>query len=177
MTWRVRDSLMAHEGKTAAEPEGEMSSAPVRGPRRGASAPDPTAPAAKARARGAEGDAVPASAVPASAVPPSAASVDGASPATAADAVSPSSDSGGTDASAKPPRKKSGPGSRPNNVRRLRVERMMSKAELARRAGLSVLTIDRVEKGYGCRMDTKRKILRALDLSLGDRVRVFGEEE
>lgn len=74
-------------------------------------------------------------------------------------------------------KKKTGPGTHPNNVRRLRVERMMSKAELARRAGLSVLTIDRVEKGYGCRMDTKRKILRALDLGLGDRVRVFGEEE
>lgn len=65
----------------------------------------------------------------------------------------------------------------PNNVRRLRIERMMSKAELARRANLSVLTIDRVEKGYGCRMDSKRKILEALGLSLGDRVRVFGEEE
>lgn len=64
-----------------------------------------------------------------------------------------------------------------NNVRRLRIERMMSKAELARRANLSVLTIDRVEKGYGCRMDSKRKILEALGLSLADRVRVFGEEE
>jgi len=64
-----------------------------------------------------------------------------------------------------------------NNVRRIRIERMMSKAELARRANLSVLTIDRVEKGYGCRMDTKRKILEALGLSLADRVRVFGEEE
>lgn len=65
----------------------------------------------------------------------------------------------------------------PNNVRRLRIERMMSKAELARRANLSVLTIDRIEKGYGCRMDSKRKILEALGLSLADRVRVFGEEE
>ena len=65
----------------------------------------------------------------------------------------------------------------PTNVRRLRIERMMSKAELARRANLSVLTIDRVEKGYGCRMDSKRKILEALGLSLADRVRVFGEEE
>lgn len=74
-------------------------------------------------------------------------------------------------------RPKKGPGSNPNNVRKLRIERMMSKAELARRANLSVLTIDRVEKGYGCRMDTKRKILEALGLSLGDRVRVFGEEE
>jgi ribosome-binding protein aMBF1 (putative translation factor) len=66
---------------------------------------------------------------------------------------------------------------KPNTVRKDRIERMMSKAELARRANLSVLTIDRVEKGFGCRMDTKRKILEALGLSLADRVRVFGEEE
>lgn len=71
----------------------------------------------------------------------------------------------------RPPKKTS------NNVRKIRIERMMSKAELARRANLSVLTIDRVERGYGCRMDTKRKILEALGLSLADRVRVFGEEE
>lgn len=64
-----------------------------------------------------------------------------------------------------------------NRVREARIERMMSKAELARRAGLSVLTIDRVEKGLESRMDTKRKILEALGLSLVDRVRVFGEEE
>ena len=64
-----------------------------------------------------------------------------------------------------------------NRVREARIERMMSKAELARRAGVSVLTIDRVEKGLGCRMDTKRKILEALGLNLADRVRVFGEEE
>ncbi len=64
-----------------------------------------------------------------------------------------------------------------NNLRKLRIERMMSKAELARRANLSVLTIDRIEKGFGCRMDSKRKILEALGLSLADRIRVFGEEE
>lgn len=63
------------------------------------------------------------------------------------------------------------------NVRKLRLERMMSKAEMARRANLSVLTIDRIEKGYGCRMDTKRKILEALGLSLEDRVKVFGEDD
>ena len=68
-------------------------------------------------------------------------------------------------------------GRKPNMVRRIRIERMMSKAELARSANLSVLTIDRVEKGFGCRVDTKRKILEALGLSLADRVRVFGEEE
>jgi DNA-binding XRE family transcriptional regulator len=64
-----------------------------------------------------------------------------------------------------------------NGVRAARIERMMSKAELARRAGLSVLTIDRVEKGLECRMDTKRKVLEALGLRPEDRVRVFGEEE
>jgi len=54
---------------------------------------------------------------------------------------------------------------------------MMSKAELARRAGLSTLTIDRVEKGMPCRMDTKRKILEALGLTPSDRVKVFGEDD
>jgi DNA-binding XRE family transcriptional regulator len=55
-------------------------------------------------------------------------------------------------------------GSHPNNVRKLRQGAMMSKAELARRAGVSPLTIDRVEAGCPCRMDTKRKILEALGL-------------
>jgi DNA-binding XRE family transcriptional regulator len=64
----------------------------------------------------------------------------------------------------------------PNNLRECRIEQMMSKAELARKAGLSVLTIDRIEKGYGCRMDTKRKILKALGLKLSDRLKVFKEE-
>src|SRR5262245_53575545 len=64
-----------------------------------------------------------------------------------------------------------------NNVRKLRMERMMSKAELARRAGLSTLTVDRVERGMSCRMDTKRKILEALGLKPQDRVVVFGDSE
>lgn len=66
---------------------------------------------------------------------------------------------------------------KPNNVRRIRIELMLSKAEVARRANISVLTLDRVERGFGCRVDTKRKILEALGLTLADRVRVFGEEE
>jgi DNA-binding XRE family transcriptional regulator len=64
-----------------------------------------------------------------------------------------------------------------NNVRKLRMERMLSKAELARRAGLSTLTLDRVERGMPCRMDTKRKILEALGLGPQDRVKVFGDSE
>ena len=51
---------------------------------------------------------------------------------------------------------------------------MMSKAELARKAGLSTLTIDRVEAGRPCRLDTKRKILLALGMRISDKDRVFG---
>jgi DNA-binding XRE family transcriptional regulator len=63
-----------------------------------------------------------------------------------------------------------------NRLREFRIERMMSKAELARKAGLSVLTVARIEKGYGCRMDTKRKILKALGLKLSDRRKLFEDE-
>jgi predicted transcriptional regulator len=61
----------------------------------------------------------------------------------------------------------------PNNVRKIREGLLLSKAELARRAGISVLTLDRVEKGNDCRMDTKRKIILALGLQLTDRDKVF----
>ena len=61
-----------------------------------------------------------------------------------------------------------------NNVQRFREALMMSKAELARKAGLSTLTIDRVEAGRPCRLDTKRKILLALGLKVSDKERVFG---
>jgi len=54
---------------------------------------------------------------------------------------------------------------------------MMSKAELARKAGLSTLTIDRVEAGRPCRLDTKRKILLALGLKVTDKDRVFGSTD
>ena len=52
---------------------------------------------------------------------------------------------------------------------------MMSKAELARKAGLSTLTIDRVEAGKTCRLDTKRKILHALGLTVAEKDQVFVE--
>ena len=61
-----------------------------------------------------------------------------------------------------------------NQVQRFRENLMMSKAELARKAGLSTLTIDRVEAGRPCRLDTKRKILIALGLKVSDKDRVFG---
>jgi DNA-binding XRE family transcriptional regulator len=61
-----------------------------------------------------------------------------------------------------------------NNVQKFREAQMMSKAELARKSGLSTLTIDRVEAGRPCRLDTKRKILLALSLRITDKDQVFG---
>ena len=61
-----------------------------------------------------------------------------------------------------------------NNVQRFRESLMMSKAELARKAGLSTLTIDRIEAGRPCRLDTKRKLLSALGLKVSDKDKVFG---
>ncbi len=63
-----------------------------------------------------------------------------------------------------------------NRVRELRESQLMSKAELARKAGISALTIDRVEKGKDCRMDTKRKIILALGFKLSEKEKVFPEE-
>ncbi|MHA7837522.1 MAG: helix-turn-helix transcriptional regulator [bacterium] len=64
-----------------------------------------------------------------------------------------------------------------NQVQRFRESLMMSKAELARKAGLSTLTIDRVEAGRPCRLDTQRKILLALGLKVSDKDRLFGSNE
>lgn len=64
-----------------------------------------------------------------------------------------------------------------NCVRQLREDMMMSKAELARKASVTVQTIDRIEKGKECRVDTKRKIILALGYNLADRSRVFKNED
>ncbi|MBI2335410.1 MAG: helix-turn-helix transcriptional regulator [Deltaproteobacteria bacterium] len=55
----------------------------------------------------------------------------------------------------------------------LREQQLLSKAELARKAGLSALTIDRIESGIPCRMDTMRKIILALGFQLTDKEKVF----
>lgn len=62
------------------------------------------------------------------------------------------------------------------NLQRLREDLLMSKAELARRAGISPITVDRIERGYGCRLDTMRKIILALGMKPSDRDRVFGSD-
>ncbi len=62
----------------------------------------------------------------------------------------------------------------PNNLQRLREELLLTKAELARKAGVSPLTVARVESGLDCRVDTKRKIILALGLQPADKAKVFG---
>jgi DNA-binding XRE family transcriptional regulator len=60
-----------------------------------------------------------------------------------------------------------------NNIKQIRESQMMSKAELARKAKVTVQTIDRIEKGNDCRLDTKRKIILALGYDLTDRSSLF----
>ena len=62
-----------------------------------------------------------------------------------------------------------------NSVKEIRESLLISKTELARKSGLSSLTIDRVEKGDGCRMETKRKIILALGYDLSDKDLIFSE--
>jgi DNA-binding XRE family transcriptional regulator len=64
-----------------------------------------------------------------------------------------------------------------NNLKKMRERLLMSKSELARKAGVSVLTIDRIEKNGKCRLETKRKILFALGLSIDEKHKVFSDDE
>lgn len=63
-----------------------------------------------------------------------------------------------------------------NRVKVLRESQLMSKAELARKAGVSSLTIDRVEAGSSCRLDTKRKIILALGMTVAEKDQVFSPD-
>ena len=63
-----------------------------------------------------------------------------------------------------------------NSVRKIREERLMSKAELARLAGVSPITIDRIERGEDCRVETKRKVLLAFGFSLSEKLKVFQDQ-
>ena len=64
----------------------------------------------------------------------------------------------------------------PNRVREMRENKLMTQAQLARKAKVALRTIHSVEKGMNCRMDTKRKIILALGLTLSDKDKVFGPE-
>jgi len=62
-----------------------------------------------------------------------------------------------------------------NRLKKIRESLMMSKAELSRKAGISPITITRIENGMPCRMETMRKILLALGYKISDKNKVFFE--
>lgn len=66
-------------------------------------------------------------------------------------------------------------GKNKNKLKKLREGMLLSKSELARKAGVSPLTIDRIERGFSCRVETKRKIIQALGLKISERQKVFTE--
>ena len=63
-----------------------------------------------------------------------------------------------------------------NPLKKYREKNLIGKAELARKAGISSLTIDRIEKGKSCRLETKKKIILALGLKLSEKNRIFRDE-
>ncbi len=60
-----------------------------------------------------------------------------------------------------------------NRVRELRENKLMTQAQLAKKARVALRTIHSVEKGMNCRMDTKRKILLALGIPFEHKSEVF----
>jgi DNA-binding XRE family transcriptional regulator len=64
-----------------------------------------------------------------------------------------------------------------NSLKSYREQILVSRTELARKTGLSVQTIGRIEKGEGCRLETKRRIILALDLKLSEKDKIFGNED
>jgi len=60
-----------------------------------------------------------------------------------------------------------------NNLRQVREAQMLSKTELASRAGISPLTVARIERGMACRIKSQRQIVLALGMKVSQRRRVF----
>ena len=60
-----------------------------------------------------------------------------------------------------------------SSIKTIREQRMMSKSELARAAGVSPLTIDRIEHGNPCRPETLRKVILALGYTPADKKLLF----
>lgn len=63
-----------------------------------------------------------------------------------------------------------------NYLKELRESLMISKAELARKANISTMTITRIEQGRTCRIETKRKIVLALGYNISDKNKVFDKD-
>ena len=64
---------------------------------------------------------------------------------------------------------------RPHVLIESRRDRLMTQAQLARKAHVAVRTVISCEAGLPCRMDTQRKLLAALGLPFERRAEVFGE--
>jgi len=60
-----------------------------------------------------------------------------------------------------------------NNVKEIREARMLGKTKLAKLAGVSPLTIDRIERGMPCRIKSQRQIVLALGMKVSQRRSVF----
>ncbi len=60
-----------------------------------------------------------------------------------------------------------------NALKKIRESLMMSKSELSRKANISPITIACIEKGFPCRMETKRKIIVALGMNLSEKDNIF----
>ncbi len=65
----------------------------------------------------------------------------------------------------------------PNKLKEFREKKLISKTELAREAEISLVTLDRIEKGYDCRLSTKRKIIEALGIDIAEKDEIFPGEE
>jgi len=63
-----------------------------------------------------------------------------------------------------------------SKLKSFREDHLISKAELARKANISPITLNRIEEGFPCRLETKRKILFALELRVEQKKLVFEEE-
>ena len=62
-----------------------------------------------------------------------------------------------------------------NALRKIRESLMISKAELAKKAKISPMTITRIENGMPCRLETKRKVILALGYEVSDKNRIFSD--
>lgn len=60
-----------------------------------------------------------------------------------------------------------------NKLLEWRKKLLISRSELARKTGLSVITIARIESGKPCRLDTMKKILLGLGMDIRDKDKVF----
>jgi transcriptional regulator with XRE-family HTH domain len=63
------------------------------------------------------------------------------------------------------------------NLGNFREQRLISRAEMARKTGLSPLTINKLEGGRVCRPDTAKKILESLEIYLTGNSFVYDEKK